>query len=94
MTETFFRAVPDRLANSSLPVMIILGIFVEGLFVWYFEFGHWDLFEIWILVLGILVILVFSDFDIRVSDWRFVRVRSSRHHRFNGVRADGGHAVA
>jgi len=57
-----------------IPIMMILGIFVEGLFVWYFEFGHWDLFEIWILVLGILVISVFSDFDIRVSDWRFVRV--------------------
>jgi hypothetical protein len=39
MTKTFIRVVPHRLANPSLLVMMILGIFVGGLFVWYFEFG-------------------------------------------------------
>jgi hypothetical protein len=36
--------------------MIPLGIIVEGSLVWNFEFGHWDLFGIWFLVLGILII--------------------------------------
>jgi hypothetical protein len=39
MTKTFIKVVVQRLVNSSLLVMMTLGIFVEGLFVWYFEFG-------------------------------------------------------
>jgi hypothetical protein len=32
-----------------------IGTNLEGLCVWNFEFGHWDLFEIWFLVLGIFI---------------------------------------
>ena len=38
MTKTLTTVVSHRHANSSLPVMKPLGITVEGLFVWNFEF--------------------------------------------------------
>jgi len=58
--------------------------------------GHWDLFEIWILVIGIFIIFIDSGLGqgFRILEFRFVRVRLSRHHRLNGVRADCSHAIA
>jgi hypothetical protein len=38
--------------------MMLLGATVDGLFVWNFEFGRWDLFEIWFLVIGIFMIFI------------------------------------
>jgi hypothetical protein len=51
-------ALSQRIAYHGLAVMIPLGIIVEGSLVWNFEFGHWDLFGIWFLVLGILIIFI------------------------------------
>jgi hypothetical protein len=43
--------------------MMQMATIVEELFVWNFEFGHWDLFVIWFLVLGIL--MIFKDYHSR-----------------------------
>jgi len=38
MTKTFTTIVSHRFANPILPVMVQLGMTVDGLFVWNFEF--------------------------------------------------------
>jgi hypothetical protein len=51
MTKTFTTVDSYRFANPGLLVAMPLGTTVDGSFVWNFEFGHWNLFEIWFLVL-------------------------------------------
>jgi hypothetical protein len=55
MTKTFTRAVSYGLAKPKHPVLIQLGSVEAEPLVWNFEFGYWDLFEIWDLVLGIFL---------------------------------------
>jgi len=60
MTKTFNTVLPYRFVNPGLSAMMPVGTTaVYRSFVWNFEFwGHWDLFEIWILVLGIFMFLI------------------------------------
>jgi hypothetical protein len=53
MTKTLTKAVSRCLAILVLPAMMPRGIAVGRSFVWNFEFGHWNLFVICFLVLGI-----------------------------------------
>ena len=39
MTKTFTTVVSHRFTSPALPVMVQLGMTVEGIFVWNFEFG-------------------------------------------------------
>ena len=57
MNNTFTTSVSHRSGNPRLPVMIQLDATIDGLFV-ILNLGHWDLFEIWILVLGIFIIFI------------------------------------
>ena len=80
MTKTLTKAVSSCLAILVLSAMMIGGIAVCRSFVLNFEFGHWNLFVICFLVLGIFLVKVtivtFTDiylkerFPGRVSrDW-------------------------
>jgi hypothetical protein len=53
MTKTFTKVVSPRLANQGLPLMMASDSLEDEIF-GILNFGHWDLFEIWLLVLGIL----------------------------------------
>jgi len=52
MTKTPTKVLASRLANQGLPLMMALDSTEEGV-VGILNLGHWDLFEIWFLVLGI-----------------------------------------
>jgi hypothetical protein len=53
MTKTCIAAMPNLFANPDFSAIIQLGLNFKYLAVWNFEFGYWDLFDIWLLVLGI-----------------------------------------
>jgi H+/Cl- antiporter ClcA len=56
MTKTCAAVVPFCYAMLSVPVSLPVATDPDPLVVSNFEFGHWDLFEIWIfLVLGIFI---------------------------------------
>ena len=54
MTKTFPTVNPHRLIDSSLSLMMRLRKNLEGFKFGILNFDHWDLFDISILVLGIL----------------------------------------
>jgi len=53
MTKTLTNVDSHNFSNTGLPAMISLGALVNGSFVGILNLAHWDLFEIWFLVLGI-----------------------------------------
>jgi len=57
MTKTFTEVVPNRFAKFALSSIFHLAHSVHHLFE-ILNLGHWNLFEIWVLVLGILVITI------------------------------------
>jgi hypothetical protein len=49
----FTTLVSHHVDSPGLPAMIQFNMKLEGLFIWNFEFDHWDLFESRFLVLGL-----------------------------------------
>jgi len=56
MTKTFTTVVSDRFERPDLPMIMMLGITVDGSFI--LNLGHWNLFEIWFLELEIFMIFI------------------------------------
>jgi hypothetical protein len=65
MTKTFSTVVPNRCTNLCPPVfMAFFGTNVVFHYLFgVLNLGHWDLFEIWFLVLGISIKQVISIFS-------------------------------
>jgi hypothetical protein len=57
MTKTLTEVVPNRIAKFALPLIFHLAHSAHHLFE-ILNLSHWNLFEIWVLVLGILVIFI------------------------------------
>ena len=55
MSNTFPSIASHRFANPGQPVVMPLGITTNDSAVWNFEFGYWDLFEFWFLMLVIFI---------------------------------------
>jgi hypothetical protein len=55
MTKTFTTDVPHRLANPGSPVMLPMAKLQTDRLFGILNLGHWDLFEICYLVLGIFI---------------------------------------
>ena len=59
MTKTFIRVVVSHPANLALSDIIPWAyLLVDSLF-GILNFSHWDLFDIWFLVLGIFIFIIF-----------------------------------
>jgi hypothetical protein len=56
ITKTFTTVVSHRFANSALPVMIEWARLSTDYLFGILNLGHWNLFEIWFLVLGISMV--------------------------------------
>ena len=56
MTKTFSTVVSHRFSNAGLPVIMSLEQLITDESYGILNLGHWDLFGIWFLVLGILLI--------------------------------------
>jgi hypothetical protein len=56
MIKTFTVLVSHHYANHDQPVMMLLGKMKTDPQFWILNLGHWDLFVIWLLVLGIFMI--------------------------------------
>jgi hypothetical protein len=56
MTKTFIRAVASHPANPALPGMIPWTYLLANSLFGILNLSHWDLFDIWFLVLGIFII--------------------------------------
>ena len=58
MTKTCTAVVPYRSKRFCPPVMMPSAQILEDQVVGILSFGHWNLFEIWFLVLGIFVVVI------------------------------------
>ena len=71
----------------TLSVMVPLGSTVDGFFVWNFEFGHWNLFGICFLVLGILMIFIKQVNSVKMVS--ICRADTANPNRGNDMLQDG-----
>ena len=91
MTKTPTKVLASRLANQGLPLMMALDSTEDEIF-GILNSGHWDLFEIWLLVFGILS-MTQKDNELNATN-NFLNFARNRPHDIAGqiaIRSDGFH---